>query len=432
LNSRVQWLIAQFTRRLWFRAAIYGVVAIATALFAALTSRFFPAEMANVIGAEAVGDILKILASSMLAVATFSLGTMVAAFSAAADIATPRASKLLIQDPTSQNALATFIGAFIFSLIGIVVLSTGYYGPGVRVVLFIVTIIVIVIIIVTFFRWIDYLSNLGRLGAVLEKVERAASRAMQSRVLSPCLGGRPLLELPDRSIALVSRDMGYVQYLDVAALDAIAEQANGVIYVACLPGAFADGHLPVARASWSPTDEQRENILQAFVIGSERSFDQDPRFGLIALSEIASRALSPGINDPGTAIDVIGRLIKVLALWTDSREEENDVAYPNVFIPAIAVLDMFDDAFKAIARDRAGTLEVGIRLQKALLSLAKRNNKSFGESARIHAALALERTDAAALLDDDRLILRNLANELLPALGRVPLASSVEGPAGNG
>jgi uncharacterized membrane protein len=93
---------------------------------------------------------------------------------------------------------------------------------------------------------------------------------------------------------------------------------------------------------------------------------------------------------------------------------------------------MFDDAFKAIARDRAGTLEVGIRLQKALLSLAKRNNKSFGESARIHAALALERTDAAALLDDDRLILRNLANELLPALGRVPLASSVEGPAGNG
>jgi uncharacterized membrane protein len=163
--------------------------------------------MASVIGAEAVGDILKILASSMLVVAIFSLGTMVAAFSAAASIATPRASKLLIQDPTSQNALATFIGAFIFSLIGVIALSTGIYGPGGRIVLFVVTIIVIVIILMMFFRWIDYLSNLGRLGEVLEKVERAASRAIRSRCQSPYLGGRPLQGLPDDAVPVVSEEI---------------------------------------------------------------------------------------------------------------------------------------------------------------------------------------------------------------------------------
>lgn len=412
MNSRVKWIIAQFTRRLWFRAAIYGVAAVATALFAALTSRFFPAHMASVIGAEAVGDILKILASSMLVVATFSLGTMVAAFSAAAGIATPRASKLLIQDPTSQNALATFIGAFIFSLIGIIALSTGYYGPGGRIVLFIVTIIVITIIIVTFFGWIDYLSNLGRLGAVLEKVERAASRAMRSRCQSPCLGGRHLQELPDDAIPLVSEEIGYIQYLDVATLEAVAVRAGGVIYVTRLPGSFADSRQPMAWITWRPADEQREDLLQAFVIGSERSFDQDPRFGLIALSEIASRALSLGINDPGTAIDVIGRIVKVLAIWTDDIEEEKEVYFPNVFIPAVAVSDLFDDAFTAIARDGAGTLEVGIHLQKALMSLAKRNCKSFSENARRHSALALKRSDAALELDEDKIILRNLANDV--------------------
>lgn len=412
MNSRVQWIIAQFTRRLWFRAAIYGVVAIATALFATLTSPLFPEQMASVIGAEAVGDILKILASSMLAVTTFSLGTMVAAFSAAASIATPRASKLLIQDPTSQNALATFIGAFIFSLIGIIALSTGYYGPGGRIVLFIVTIIVITIILMTFFRWIDYLSNLGRLGEVLEKIERVTSRAIRSRCQSPYLGGRPLQELPDDAVPLVSEEIGYVQHLDVATLESIADRAGGVIYVTRGPGSFADSCQPMAWITWSPADEQREDLLQAFVIGAERSFDQDPRFGLIALSEIASRALSLGINDPGTAIDVIGRIVKVLAIWTDNIEEENEVYFPNVFIPAVAVSDLFDDAFTPIARDGAGTLEVGIRLQKALMSLAKRNSKPFSENARRHSALALKRSDAALGLDEDKIILRNLANEV--------------------
>lgn len=411
MNSRVQWIIAQFTRRLWFRAAIYGVVAIATALFAALTSRFFPAQMASVIGAEAVGDILKILASSMLVVAIFSLGTMVAAFSAAASIATPRASKLLIQDPTSQNALATFIGAFIFSLIGVIALSTGIYGPGGRIVLFVVTIIVIVIILMMFFRWIDYLSNLGRLGEVLEKVERAASRAIRSRCQSPYLGGRPLQGLPDDAVPVVSEEIGYVQYLDVATLESIAARAGGMIYVTQLPGTFADSCQPMAWITWSPADDQREDLLQAFVIGSERSFDQDPRFGLIALSEIPSRALSPGINDPGTAIGVIGRIVKVLAIWTDDTEEE-EIYFPNVFIPAVAVSDLFDDAFTAIARDGAGILEVGIRLQKALMSLAERNSKPFSENAKRHSALALKRSDAALELDEDKIILRSLANEV--------------------
>ena len=70
MNSRVQWIVAQFTRRLWFRSAIYGLAAVATVLLSALTARFIPGQTANIIGAEAVGDILTILASSMLAVAT--------------------------------------------------------------------------------------------------------------------------------------------------------------------------------------------------------------------------------------------------------------------------------------------------------------------------------------------------------------------------
>lgn len=396
------------------------MVAIVTALVAALTSQFFPDEMASMIGAEAVEGILKILASSMLAVATFSLGTMVAAFSAAASSATPRATKILIEDPTSQNALATFIGAFIFSLIGIIALSTGFYGPGGRVVLFAVTIFVVAIIIVTFFRWIDYLSNLGRLGEIIDKVENTASNTMRARRRSPYLGGRPRGDLPPDAQLLASERIGYIQHLDVATLSAIAEAEDGAIHIEQLPGHFADAVRPLAWTTWRPDERQRRKLLQAFIIDKERSFDQDPRFGVISLSEIASRALSPGVNDPGTAIDIIGRLVRVLALWLQAPDDETpEVRFPNVYVPAIDVADLFDDAFTPVARDCAGTVEVAIRLQKALASLAGLGDRPFGDNARRHSALALKRSNVALELEEDRSVLAALSDEVA-GTGRGP------------
>ncbi len=55
---------------------------------------------------------------------------------------------------------------------------------------------------------------------------------------------------------------------------------------------------------------------------TNRTFEDDPRFGLIVLSEIADKALSPGVNDPGTAIDVIGTLVRLFTLWQSPPEKE--------------------------------------------------------------------------------------------------------------
>jgi hypothetical protein len=61
---------------------------------------------------------------------------------------------------------------------------------------------------------------------------------------------------------------------------------------------------PLAWTTWQPKEDEETRLSSAFLVGPDRSFKQDPRFGMIVLSEIASRALSPGVNDPGTAIDV--------------------------------------------------------------------------------------------------------------------------------
>ena len=60
--SRWRWLYMLLTRRLWFRAGLYGVAAMVTALIAAFVSPLIPEDVPDVFGAEAVEDILKIIA----------------------------------------------------------------------------------------------------------------------------------------------------------------------------------------------------------------------------------------------------------------------------------------------------------------------------------------------------------------------------------
>lgn len=126
-------------------------------------------------------------------------------------------------------------------------------------------------------------------------------------------------------------------------------------------------------------------LLAGVVIGDARTFQQDPRFGLVVLAEIASRALSPAANDPGTAIDVVGTAVRLLSLWGEQHWEKEPVRkYPHVAVPALSAADFFDDVFRPVARDGAGMVEVGAALQKAFQDLASSEVSGFADAARHH------------------------------------------------
>lgn len=416
MTTRMNWLLLQLTRKLWFRASLFSVIAVATALVGALASPWIPVELAAQLGANAVDNILGILASSMLAVTIFSLSTMVSAYASATSSVTPRAIQLLLEDTTSQNTLATFIGSFLFSLVGIIALSTGYYGEQGRLVLFVVSIAVIVVIVATLLRWIDHVSRLGRVSETTDRVEEAASAAMRNRRDLPHLGGQPLRDpehdIPGDACAIRARCIGYVQHIDMGALQELAGSHSGQVFVSVLPGAFVDPSRALAHVHGMPANDKVDAAVgKAFTIQDTRSFDQDPRFGASVLSEIASRALSPASNDPGTAIDVIGRAIRLLAIWNEPVELR-EIDYPRVHAPGIALIDLFDDLFTPIARDGAAMVEVGIRLQKGLRALASLEDPRYAAAARQHSRLACERSMAGLQIEHDKALIRVLADEI--------------------
>lgn len=416
ITSRLHWLLTQLTRRLWVRATAFSVLGIATALVAIVVKRYIPADIPTKIGAEAVDSLLGIIAASMLSVTIFSLSTLVSALGSATSNVTPRATRLLSEDSAAQNALATFLGSFLYSLVGIIALQTGLYGDRGRVVLYVVTLLVVAVIVVTLLRWIDYVSKLGRVGETTDRVEEATARAMRQRRDYPNLGGRDLpvgTMLPSGTRAVHAERMGYVEHIDMSALADACEQAGCELFVHTLPGGYVDPGRPLAHVAGPCDDATATAVRNAFSVADTRSFDQDPRFGASVLAEIASRALSPGINDAGTAIDVLGRAARVLAIWSEPSAKDGDrVRYPTVHVPAIQLIDLFDDVFTPIARDGAGLVEVGMRLQKTLRTLAGLGGDRYRDAARHHSALAWQRAERALTLEDDRVRVKAIADEI--------------------
>ncbi|MDF1736308.1 MAG: DUF2254 domain-containing protein [Minwuia sp.] len=417
--SKWQWLILQLSRTLWIRVALFCLLAVITVLVAPLLDPLVPASLSERVSGDAVESTLDILASSMLAVTTFSLSVMVSAYAAAATSVTPRATALLMQDTTTQNVLATFIGTFVFSLVGIIALNTGFYGGTGQVTLLGMTIAVTLMMIMTLFRWIEHLSRLGRVSDTTDRVERAAFAAICGRVDDPALGGRILGEdddaVPEDVRPLHITTIGYLQHLALDQLSDAAEKAGGDIFVHVLPGQFIHPAMKAASLSGFPEEFDTSTLQAAFRIGRDRSFDQDPRFGLVVLSEIASRALSPAVNDTGTAKDVMARAVRLLLLWSqrelehDQRRDGPEVRYPRIWVPPLALSDLFDDLFTPIARDGATHVDVHIALQNGLSALHATRHDGMRREALRHSKMAVERSDAALLLDSEKQRVRKAA-----------------------
>lgn len=278
--DRVRFHVNRFRERLWVKPAATCVLSIAAAFVAKLADHTGLAEVVPMVTQESVEKLLSVMAASMLVIATFAVASMVSAYASAGSAATPRTFSLVIGDDSSQNALSTFIGAFIFSIVALMALENSYFGEAGRFTLFALTGLVFSLVVMTFVRWVDNIARLGRLGTTIDKVEKATAGALERRRAAPHLRGRPAVSGQVAGRAVHAETIGYVQQVDVAMLQAWAETADSRVLVAALPGMFASPGRPVAYVTHRASDTEADDVQlqRAFRIGDDRLFGDDPRF----------------------------------------------------------------------------------------------------------------------------------------------------------
>ncbi|MGL4397500.1 MAG: DUF2254 family protein, partial [Hyphomicrobium sp.] len=308
-----------------------------------------------------------------------------------------RASRQVLSDATAQVVLSAFIAAFIYSFVAIIALKVFTYGPLGRLLLFAGLTVLVIFVLVSFINWVDHAMKLGRQSTNIAKLADAATQSITSDTVgtfgAECWNG----DVPADSAAIFAPGTGYVSALDVAAVNDAAERASCRVILATRPGEFTEPTKPIAYVvpkvalNDDANERLRSVILAAVQTDGARIEDHDVRFNVVNLAETADRALSPAAHDPGTAIYILNVLLGVLVRWVEERQSERvrQARFERVSIPPLTADELVRDAFTPIARDGAGSVEVGVRLQKVLGALTR-----LGDSDLTHAAVEMSETAA--------------------------------------
>ncbi|OIQ32853.1 MAG: hypothetical protein BM562_03690 [Alphaproteobacteria bacterium MedPE-SWcel] len=403
--SRSLLLLRRITRQLWFRVVALSLFSLLALAVAPLLTPVLPENLSDRFGREAVLPVLTILASGMLAVTTFSLNVMVSAYRTASSMATPRVYRLLLEDTVTQSVLATFTGGFVYALSAIILFRAQIYTPQAAIIVFGITVLVVALIVVAILRWIDHLSDLGSMDHTLRLIETRSRDSLQARKNTPCLGGQcNHAPPPQNATPIPAARSGFVRFADMAALNTLADKAGVEVHLLRLPGEYVLRGRPVAvagglnrtdgtsGADGSKGTDGSKGADQTFCkaasglidIGDVRSFEQDPSFGLTLLAETAQRALSPGVNDPGTAIEVLGRIERLLweNLPEDTEAGRDDIRFQRVHLAPVTAKELLKASFPPIARNGGDAPEVMEWLAKALKALEDHPNAAMSTAAR--------------------------------------------------
>jgi len=271
--------------------------------------------------ADGSRQLLSAIVGGLMTVTGVAFSVTIVALQLASSQFTPRVLRNFTADRWNQVVLGVLIGTFTYAML--VLRGIRSAGPGAEEFVPRVAVTVGVALTLISIGWLIYFINhvasSMRIAFILDRVTGETLRHIRhyySRPYDPDLdktfvGARPV---PEDAYVIANIEAGYLQAVDGVALTRLAERHRLHIEMACKAGEFllADQALAYVRPADSVDDTVAESIREAFVVGQERTPEQDVEFGIIEIADIAVKALSPGINDPTTAIQCIDRLSQIL------------------------------------------------------------------------------------------------------------------------
>lgn len=312
------------------------------------------------------------VASSTIGVAGTVFSITIAALALAAGQMGPRLLRNFTSDRGNQFTLGTFLGTFSFSLMvlrSVRTHSEGEFVPHLSLTLSIVFAFVSVGTLVYFVGHMAGRINVDTVIELVSKELRASIRRLTNDDSQPALPDPAMWEGAD-----IIRDprQGYLQHLHGNGLADWAAEDSTAIRVLVRPGDYV---FPgAAIAVMTPlVDGADAAVRNATALGAQRVSSADLEFTLRQLVEVAVRALSPGINDPHTAMSVLDRLGSALC-ELNGRHLGNGVFVrqerPVLVVPGINYGGLCDSAFNLIRQNAAGSVAVLIRILEVLISVA--------------------------------------------------------------
>ncbi|MCL8025539.1 DUF2254 domain-containing protein [Nocardioides bruguierae] len=400
LPGRGRHLLRRLLRPFWVVPTLWTVLAIALGLAApeigalrteAAIPWLFPGDV------EGARSVLSTIAGAMISVTGLVFSNTMVVLQLASSQYSPRVLRTFLEDRVTQHTLGLFAGSFVYALTVLRSIEGSGAGdvPQVAVTLAYAW---VVAALAMFLGFINHITGAVGVDRVLEETthstralleESLSTRARQRGARAdeaPAAGADDDLDAVLREArqgrtqhVVTGSATGYLDGVLLAELVRCAAEADVLVEVLHPLGTFVVEGDPVAlvHADGASTDDAREELEETvcahLVVEAERTLEQDVAFGFRRLVDIAEKALSPGVNDPTTAVQTLDRLhelLRLLAVVDDPLPvHADDEGVPRVVTREPGFAGFLDLAVDEIAHYGAEDVQVPRRLARMLESL---------------------------------------------------------------
>ncbi len=314
----------------------------------------------------AARTVLDAISSSLITVTSLTFSLTVVTLQLASSQFSPRLLRTFTQDLFVQVTLAVFLATFTFSLTVLRSVRSASEGGTVFVPRISVTLAFLLALasVVSLVLFLAHLTRQIRVETMLRQVhdDAVATIATNLHPVDDDKTPPPRPQPPAHTEIVWASGSGFLTGVEEQRLVRVAADAGAVVSIERQPGAFVVDGTPLGRL-WTVGDQRldadglqelRESVSATIHLGPERTAAQDVAYGLRQLSDIVNKALSPGVNDPTTAVHGLAQTSAVLSRLAGHRTG------------TVVLTDDEDRARVVLDRpDLAGLLELAIAQPRA-------------------------------------------------------------------
>lgn len=385
----------------WFHPALMLVGAIMTAFFTNWMDERYSTKQIRGLGwiwigsSEAARQILSTIASSMITIAGVTFSITIVALAQASSQFGPRLLRTFMRDLGNQLVLGTFVSTFIYCLLilrEVHDLGGEVFVPHISVTVALALAVLSVAVLIYFIHHIcDFVQAENLVATVGQEFIAAIKSSLPPK--TDRVKGQSLELVEMNRPRILARTTGYIQAIDTASLAELCHKQGICLHLLQHAGDFMAEGTAIARVSNQVDEKITERIQSVFITGRRRTPIQDIDYQIHQLVEIAVRALSPGINDPFTAIACIDWLGAGLG-QSLQREFPSGVindseGVQRVSLKTSSLNHMFGAAFNQIRQNGAIHVSVAIRMLEVFASLGQHADKDELEVIDFHATQTL-------------------------------------------
>ncbi len=322
-------------------------------------------------GGTGARTLLGAVAASTIGVAGTVFSITIAALSLAAGQMGPRLLRNFIRDRGNQITLGAFLSTFSYALMVLRSVRTQSEGEFVPHLSLSIGILLAFVCVATLVFFVGHMAGRINVNTVINLVSEDVQSAIQRLTTDTQQPAPPPADFWHNAVPVVDHRRGYLQQLNDEGLADWAAEHETAIHLLIRPGDYVFPGAPIALMT-PPAEGADAAIRNATALGPQRAGSADLEFAVRQLVEVAVRALSPGINDPHTAISALDRLgaalCDVVPLYLPTGVWLRD-GWPALVVPSIDYDGLVDAMFHMIRQNAAGTAAVLIRLLEVLTSV---------------------------------------------------------------